>query len=115
MSGTDPGEPAPATRQLTQAAMVFGTPSYMSPEQATAQDVDARADLYSCGVMLYELCTGRKPFVAQDIARILAMQVTAKVPTFAEVAPDVRLPAALEAAVMKVLEKDRGKRFQSAS
>ena len=102
-------------RPLTQAAMVFGTPSYMSPEQATAQDVDARADLYSCGVMLYELCTGRKPFVAQDIARILAMQVTAKVPTFAEVAPDLRLTAALEAAVMKALEKDRAKRFQSAS
>ena len=99
---------------LTQTAMVFGTPSYMSPEQATAQEVDARADVYSCGVILYELLTGRKPFVASDVARILAMQVTAPVPRFADVAPDVRLPAALEAAVMRALEKDRSKRFQSA-
>jgi eukaryotic-like serine/threonine-protein kinase len=105
---------AEGERPLTQAAMVFGTPSYMSPEQATAQEVDARADLYACGVMLYELLTGRKPFVAQDIAKILAMQVTAKVPSFAEVAPDLRLPAALEAAVLKALEKDRSKRFQTA-
>jgi serine/threonine-protein kinase len=101
-------------RPLTQTAMVFGTPSYMSPEQATAQEVDARADLYSCGVMLYELLTGRKPFIAQDIARILAMQVTAKVPSFAETAPDLRLPAALEAVVMRALEKDRTRRFQTA-
>jgi eukaryotic-like serine/threonine-protein kinase len=114
MSGTDPGEPAAASRQLTQAAMVFGTPSYMSPEQATAQDVDARADLYACGVMLYELCTGKKPFVASDLARILALQVTAKPPSFATSAPDARLPAALEAAVMRALDKDRNRRFQSA-
>jgi tRNA A-37 threonylcarbamoyl transferase component Bud32/cytochrome c-type biogenesis protein CcmH/NrfG len=99
---------------FTQNAMVFGTPSYMSPEQATAQDVDARADLYSCGVMLFELLTGRKPFVASDVARILAMQVTARPPRFAEVATDLRLPAAVEDVVLRALEKDRDARFQTA-
>jgi eukaryotic-like serine/threonine-protein kinase len=113
MSSAEP-EPRPGQGQLTQAAMVFGTPSYMSPEQATAQDVDARADIYSCGVILYELCTGKKPFVASDLARILALQVTAKPPPFAASAPDVRLPAALEAAVMRALDKDRSRRFQTA-
>jgi tRNA A-37 threonylcarbamoyl transferase component Bud32/tetratricopeptide (TPR) repeat protein len=103
------GEPA-----LTQNTMVFGTPSYMSPEQATAAEVDSRADLYSCGVILFELLTGRKPFVANDLARILAMHVTAPPPRFATVAPDARLPAALEEVVMRALEKDRARRFQTA-
>ena len=99
---------------LTQVAMVFGTPSYMSPEQATAQEVDARSDLYSCGVMLYEVLTGRKPFVASDVARILALQVTGRAPSFSAVAPEARIPAAVEAAVMRALEKDRQQRFQTA-
>ncbi len=99
---------------LTQSAMVFGTPTYMSPEQATAKEVDARADLYSCGVILFELLTGRKPFVASDMARVLAMHVTALPPRFAEVAPDTRLPAALEAVVRRALEKAPDRRFQSA-
>jgi tRNA A-37 threonylcarbamoyl transferase component Bud32/tetratricopeptide (TPR) repeat protein len=99
---------------LTQSAMVFGTPSYMSPEQATAQEVDARADLYACGVILYELVTGRRPFVAPDLARVLAMHVTAPPPRFAEVAPEARLPAALEQVVMRALEKDRARRYQDA-
>jgi tetratricopeptide (TPR) repeat protein len=64
--------------------------------------------------MLYELVTGKKPFVASDLARVLALQVTAKPPPFARSAPDARLPAALEAAVMRALDKDRNRRFQSA-
>jgi eukaryotic-like serine/threonine-protein kinase len=101
--------------KLTQGAMVFGTPSYMSPEQATAQEADERADIYSCGVILYEMLTGRKPFVADDLVKIMAMQVTTAPPSFAAAAPDVELPAALEAVVMRALEKDRARRFPSAT
>jgi tRNA A-37 threonylcarbamoyl transferase component Bud32/cytochrome c-type biogenesis protein CcmH/NrfG len=100
---------------LTQTAMVFGTPSYMSPEQATGQEADHRSDLYSCGVILYEMLTGRKPFVANDLVKILAMQVTTPPPSFAAAAPEVRLPAALEAAVMRALEKDRERRYPDAA
>lgn len=102
-------------RPLTQGAMVFGTPSYMSPEQATAQEADARTDVYSCGVMLYEMLTGRKPFIADDLVKVMAMQVTATPPPFSTVAPYAQISSALEAAVMRALEKDRTRRFQSAA
>ena len=100
---------------LTQGAMVFGTPSYMSPEQATAQEADRRADLYSCGVMLFEMLTGRKPFVAEDLVKVMAMQVTQPPPRLSAVAPKLAIPSALEAVVMRALEKDRARRFQSAA
>ncbi len=102
-------------RPLTQGAMVFGTPSYMSPEQATAQDADARSDLYSCGVMLYEMLAGRKPFVADDLVKVMALHVTASPPPLSRVAPEAEIPFALEAVVMRALEKDRARRFQSAA
>jgi tRNA A-37 threonylcarbamoyl transferase component Bud32 len=105
---------APGDRPLTQTAMVFGTPSYMSPEQATGQEADGRSDIYACGVILYELLTGKKPFVAGDLVKVLAMQVTARPPAFATAAPEVRVPAALEAVVMRALEKDRARRYQTA-
>jgi serine/threonine-protein kinase len=101
--------------RFTQGAMVFGTPSYMSPEQATAQDVDLRSDLYACGVMLFEMILGRKPFVAEDLVRVMAMHVTQPPPPFASVAPELALPPALELAVQRALEKDRTRRYQSAS
>ncbi|MBN2197071.1 MAG: protein kinase [Polyangiaceae bacterium] len=61
---------------LTRMGSVFGTPQYMSPEQAAGQEVDARADLYTVGIILYEMLAGRPPFVADDVARVLAMHLT---------------------------------------
>lgn len=101
--------------RFTQGAMVFGTPSYMSPEQATAQDVDLRADLYACGVLMFELATGRKPFVADDLIKVMAMQVTQPPPPFSVAAPQVAFPAGVEPAVSRALEKDRTRRYQSAA
>jgi serine/threonine-protein kinase len=100
---------------LTRGAMVFGTPSYMSPEQATAQDADLRSDIYSCGVMLFEMLTGRKPFISDDLIKVMAMQVTQPPPRLSQVAPDAEIPAALESVVMCALEKDKARRFPSAA
>jgi tRNA A-37 threonylcarbamoyl transferase component Bud32/tetratricopeptide (TPR) repeat protein len=108
-------ESAEGEQPLTKGLMIFGTPSYMSPEQATGQDVDSRSDLYSCGIILYEMLTGRKPFEAEDLVKLMAMQVTAPPPPFASAAPGVRIPAALESVVMRALEKERERRFGTAA
>jgi cytochrome c-type biogenesis protein CcmH/NrfG len=100
---------------LTRGMMIFGTPAYMSPEQAAGQEADSRADLYSCGIILYEMLAGRKPFADEDLVKLLGMQITAQPPRFVEVAPDARIPPGLESVVMRVLEKDRGKRFATAA
>jgi eukaryotic-like serine/threonine-protein kinase len=104
------GEPT-----LTKGVMIFGTPSYMSPEQATGQEVDSRSDLYSCGIILYEMLTGKKPFEAEDVVKLMAIQVTAPPPRFASVAPGAEIPASLEAVVMRALEKDRERRYRTAA
>jgi len=100
---------------LTRGMMIFGTPGYMSPEQAAGQEADGRADLYSCGIILYEMLVGRKPFEDPDLVKLLGMQITAAAPRFAEVVPDARIPPALETVVMRVLEKERDKRYASAT
>ena len=100
---------------LTRGMMIFGTPAYMSPEQAAGQEADHRADLYSCGVILYEMLAGRKPFADEDLVKLLGMQITAAPPRFAEAAPAARITSELETVVMRVLEKDRDKRFATAT
>jgi tRNA A-37 threonylcarbamoyl transferase component Bud32 len=100
---------------LTRGMMIFGTPAYMSPEQAAGQEADPRADIYSCGIILYEMLAGRKPFVDEDLVKLLGMQITAAPPRFAETAPDARISPALEAVVLRALEKDRSKRFATAA
>jgi tetratricopeptide (TPR) repeat protein len=100
---------------LTRGMMIFGTPAYMSPEQAAGQEADPRADLYSCGIILYEMLAGRKPFADDDLVKLLGMQITAPPPRFADVAPDAHIAPDLEAVVMRVLEKDRDKRFATAT
>jgi serine/threonine-protein kinase len=87
----------------------------MSPEQAAGIEADGRADLYSCGVILFEMLAGRKPFESDDLVKLLAMQITAPPPRFAEAAPEARIPPALEAVVMRVLDKERDRRFASAT
>jgi eukaryotic-like serine/threonine-protein kinase len=100
---------------LTRGMMIFGTPAYMSPEQAAGQEADARADLYSCGIMLFEMLAGRKPFENEDLVKMLGLQITAPPPRFAEVAPDAHVPSALETVVLRALEKERDKRFTTAA
>jgi serine/threonine-protein kinase len=72
---------------LTERGVVFGTPAYMSPEQALGEEVDARADLYAVAVLLFELLAGRLPFESASPAAVLVMHVSSPPPTLAEVAP----------------------------
>jgi serine/threonine-protein kinase len=99
-----------ASTGLTRQGVVVGSPSYMAPERLRGEPIDARADLYSVGVMLYELLTGRCPFVG-DPADILAMHLTdtpAPPSTLTEVSP------AMDQIILRALAKDPGERAPSA-
>jgi eukaryotic-like serine/threonine-protein kinase len=90
---------------LTQAGAIFGTPLYMSPEQAKGAPLDHRTDIYSVGVILYELLTGRVPFKADSQVQLLSAHITIPPPSFAEVAPDRAIPPALEQVVLRAMSK----------
>jgi hypothetical protein len=99
--------------RLTQAGMMVGTVSYMPPEQALGGEITARSDLYSLGAMLYELVTGRPPFVGDEGVAIIGQHLNT-----AAVAPSWHNPAcppALERLILHLLEKDPGKRPASAA
>ena len=99
---------------LTQAGMSIGTPTYMAPEQAAGDPAtDHRADLYSFGVMAFELLTGRPPFTGTSPARVLAAQMSDPPPLIREIRPDV--PAALGDLVMACLAKEPASRPQTAA
>ncbi len=100
--------------QLTMTGFALGTPQYMSPEQATGKQVDGRSDLYSLGVVLYEMLIGEVPFSDTSLAGILLKQMT-ETPLAPSVRrPDLSISPSLEAIAMRCLEKDPANRFQSA-
>jgi eukaryotic-like serine/threonine-protein kinase len=96
--------------RLAPKGAVFGTPEYMSPEQARGEEATAQSDLYALGVLFFEMLTGQLPFRSDDRETLLEMQRTAPAPRPRSIKADV-LPAA-EAIVVKLLEKERRKRFQ---
>jgi serine/threonine protein kinase len=98
--------------RLAPKGAVFGTPEYMSPEQARGEEAVPQSDLYALGVLFFEMLTGQLPFRSSDRETLLEMQRTAAAPKPRGLKPDV-LPAA-ETIVLKLLEKDRRKRFQDA-
>jgi serine/threonine protein kinase len=101
-------------RKLTQVGLVLGTPGYMSPEQAAGQVADVRSDLYGCGVLLYEMLAGRRPFEAPTTLEVLGMHLSATPKPLREIAGEAFVPPQLEEVVMRALEKRPADRFQTA-
>src|SRR5579862_253943 len=98
--------------RLAPKGAVFGTPEYMSPEQARGEEATAQSDLYALGVLFFEMLTGQLPFRSNDRETLLEMQRSTPAAKPRSIKPDI-LPGA-ETMVLKLLEKDRRKRFQDA-
>jgi len=99
--------------QLTRSSTFMGTPLYMSPEQIDQGKLDQRSDLYSLGVVLYEMVTGKLPFSHETTFRIMQMHLTEKPPAPRRIRSDIS--PALESVILRALEKQPERRFQSAA
>ena len=98
---------------LTLDGIIPGTTSYMSPEQICGEEIDARSDLFSLGVLLYEMATGHRPFVAKNRVLLMNAVLNSRPATVSKVNPSS--PAGLDGIIARALEKDREKRFQNAA
>jgi beta-lactam-binding protein with PASTA domain len=98
---------------LTQTGAVLGTATYISPEQARGEDLDGRSDIYSLGVVLYEMLTGTPPFLADTPIAVAYKHVTENPVAPRSINPAI--PVALETIVLKCLQKDRAKRYEDAA
>jgi serine/threonine protein kinase len=102
---------APATAEAQDFPM--GSPKYMAPEQITGDDVDARADVYALGVLLFEMVTGRVPFDGGDLIATFTAHMTERAPSVREVRPELAAYAGLDAAIARCLAKSPDERFSS--
>src|SRR5205823_6590859 len=98
----------------TGADFAVGTPGYISPEQVKGEEMDHRSDLYSVGIILFELLSGRLPFTREETMDVLLAHATEPAPTFAEIGASGCVPAEIEAVVMSCLAKNPVERPASA-
>ena len=108
------GAATDATRsaRLTEIGTIVGTVPYMAPEQIEGREVDARTDIFSFGVVLYEMICGRRPFAGDSRASLMAAIVAAEPPTLSSLQPQA--PASLERLILRCLAKDPDDRWQTA-
>jgi len=99
-------------RKLTKTGMIFGTPEYMSPEQAAGKELDHRVDVYALGIILYECLAGRVPFEGDTFMGVLTQHMFAEVPPIAELNPNAKLSRELDLVIRKALAKDPDDRYQ---
>jgi len=100
---------------LTRLGVIYGTPEYMAPEQALGKTVDARADLYALGVMLYEMLTGVRPFHADNPVVLVTLHISAQPPPFCSLPLTSPLGPDVEAMVMQLLQKEPDHRYACAA
>ncbi|KYF86314.1 protein kinase, partial [Sorangium cellulosum] len=108
------GAERPVDALETQAGTVFGTPRYMSPEQAQGRALDARSDLYSLGVLLYQMLVGRPPFIDDDAVVVMARHIKSSPVPAIEAAPDAWIPPSLSQLLQRALAKRPEERPRSA-
>jgi tRNA A-37 threonylcarbamoyl transferase component Bud32 len=100
---------------ITRAGVVFGTPEYLSPEQALGEVADARADIYAAGVMLYEMLAGERPFQSNSSVTLVSMHLTRPVPSLRQQFPEAGIWPELEQSVLRAMAKERSERYGSAT
>jgi serine/threonine protein kinase/tetratricopeptide (TPR) repeat protein len=101
------------TQNLTQTGELFGSPSYMSPEQCLGCNLDIRSDVYSLGCLMYEMLTGKPPFAGKNPIQTVVKHLNEEAPPLSKAASKLNAPAGLESIIMRCLEKDAELRYQS--
>jgi serine/threonine-protein kinase len=99
--------------RLTRTGMIFGTPQYMSPEQAAGTSIDARTDIYSLGIIMYEMLCGKVPFEADTFMGVLTKHLYEEPIPPARLVPAVKVPSAVEAVLLKAIAKKPDRRYSS--
>jgi serine/threonine protein kinase len=107
-------KPRPGSMVLTMEGMVFGTPEFMSPEQARGEILDFRTDIYSLALIFYELVTGKLPFPKCKPMEYISHHIYSKPMAISRVAPQLNLPASLDPIIATALAKDKKDRYASA-
>jgi serine/threonine protein kinase len=100
-------------RRLTRTGMIFGTPEYMAPEQASGKHADLRCDVYAVGIILFELFTGTVPFTGETFLGVLTKHLNDVPPAMRAVFPDLQVSEELESVVQRALAKDPNHRYQN--
>src|SRR5262249_28154016 len=101
----DSGRPDDATAAMTKQGAIFGTPAFMSPEQARGEKVDPRTDIYSCGTILYRMIAGKTPFQAETTLGLLTKLMTEEAQPISQIVSTV--DPRLEMIVMRAISKER--------